>query len=239
MPFPMFDSITVKEIPRLASTSHEAVAGYVGGSWPTYHEIVRLFPSDRHLSIAVNASEDAECLDVESGDAIPAQVPDWVRRQHGRGVRRPCIYSNLSEMGAVKEQLQAAGIPRSAVRLWVADWTYVAHIPEGYDACQWTDHAMGRNLDESLCADDFFDAAHPATVKPKRHRVVKVVKRAKGHLKAVHPKVRASTLAAIAGSVLTGTLTRLHVHISPDEQRAFITALVLVVGWLTPGRSQA
>jgi hypothetical protein len=56
-------------IPKTA----EAVAGYVGGHWPTYNQLVKDFPHAHKLSIAVFASEDADCLDIEKGDATPDQ----------------------------------------------------------------------------------------------------------------------------------------------------------------------
>lgn len=149
----MYDSITVAEIPKNA----EAVAGYVGGNWPTYNSLLKAFPKAHHVSIAVNASEDAMCLDVENGDASPNEAPAWVHRQHERHVERPVIYANLSTMPAVKRALASSNVSRSKVRLWCADWTYSPHIPVGYDACQYSDKALGRNLDVSLCQPGFFN----------------------------------------------------------------------------------
>jgi hypothetical protein len=148
----MFDSVDVGTIPRDA----EAVAGYVGGMWPTFPRLVSQFPHAHRLSIAVNAGEDAECLDIETGDATPAQGPAWVRRQKRRGIHRPVVYANLSTMPAVKAELLRAGILLKEVRLWVAHYTGVPHIPAGFDACQWTDRAFNRNLDQSLCSSNFF-----------------------------------------------------------------------------------
>jgi hypothetical protein len=151
----MYDSITPDTVPP----NPQAVAGYVGGSWPDYNDLVRIFPHAYHLSIAVNAGEDAACLDVETGDASPDQAPAWIERQLARGVWRPCIYANRSVWdGGMYGSLQHYG---ARIRRWVAEWTYQAHIPVGYDACQWTDRAWGRNLDESLCWDTFFQGAHP------------------------------------------------------------------------------
>jgi hypothetical protein len=61
----MFDSVDVATVPN----NPQAVAGYVGGHWPTYNSLVQKFPKSHHLSIAVNSGEDAECLDIENGDA--------------------------------------------------------------------------------------------------------------------------------------------------------------------------
>jgi hypothetical protein len=167
--FVMYDSVTVDEIP----VSAPAVAGYVGGSWPTFHELVPRFPHAHRLSIAVNSGEDADCLDIEKGDATPAEAPAWFHRQRARGVYRPCFYASLSVMPEVIAALANAGIQRHEYRLWVAHYTYVPHIEPGYDACQWTDRALGRNLDESLCVDDFFGKPDPLGVlEPYEHQEV-------------------------------------------------------------------
>lgn len=156
----MFDSIEISQIPAYA----DAVAGYVGGAWPTFSLLASAFPNAHRLSIAISASEDAEALDIETGDATPAQAPGWAKRQQARGVARPVLYANLSTMPAVLSELSAAGIPRSQVRLWSAHYGAGAHIcgpstcghGTAMDGTQWTDTALGRNLDQSLLSADFF-----------------------------------------------------------------------------------
>jgi hypothetical protein len=168
MTIQMFDSVSVGAIPANAP----AVAGYVGGSWPTYLRLVQGFPRAYHLSIAVNAYEDAECLDIECGDATPYEAPAWVKRQLGRGVQRPVVYSSVSSMGAVLGALESDGIRPDAVRLWTAHYTGSPHIctPESCgryglrvtsNATQWTDRALNSNLDESLCDETFFGPPPP------------------------------------------------------------------------------
>lgn len=163
MPITMYDSVTVGTVPA----DPPAVAGYVDGLWPTYEPLVWKFPHARHLSIAVNAGVNAECLDVEQGDASPAQAPEWVRRQLGRGVARPVVYASLSNAQAVLAALEAQGLGRQVVRLWTAHYTNKPHLCSvacgfGFtgtaDATQFTSHALARNLDASLCADSFFPA---------------------------------------------------------------------------------
>lgn len=160
--FRMFDSINLATIPASAG----AVAGYVNGYWPTYNSVVAKWPKAKHLSIAVTSSANAECLDVEPGDATPADAPAWFRRQVQNGVKRPVIYTGLSQARTVIDTLAKAGIPRSAYRLWTAHYTYEAHrcSPEcGFnlnttaDATQFTNKSNGvlDALDESLCAGDF------------------------------------------------------------------------------------
>lgn len=159
-PFTMYDSVNPNEIPPGAV----AVAGYTSGHWPTYPELVRRFPKARKLSIAVNAQHDATCLDVEPGDATNAQAPGWVRRQQRRGVKRPVLYTSVSNAGALLSELQRNGIRRGEVRLWTAHYNRTPHLCSpscGFgmstvaDATQYHDKALGRNLDVSLCAPGF------------------------------------------------------------------------------------
>lgn len=174
----MFDSISVSQIPSDALY----VAGYLNGRWPTYPALKRAFPHAHLLSIAVGAAIDADCLDVETGDATVSQAPNWVKRQIARGVYRPVVYANASTMPVLLAALEAAGIKRKAVRLWSAHYGAGQHICgpgtcdyPGIPACdgtQWTDNALGLDLDESLLLDDFF-APRPAP-HHRRHETVQL-----------------------------------------------------------------
>lgn len=157
----MFDSVSVSQIPLDA----KAVAGYVGGEWITFPVLKKKFPHAWKLSIAVNAFENAECLDVEKGDASPSQAPLWVKKQRSRGVKRPVIYVQISNVNAVLNELAKSGIKRKQVRLWTAHYTYHPHICNkkcgfGFtgkaDATQFTNRALGRDLDESSLVSNFF-----------------------------------------------------------------------------------
>lgn len=220
----MYDSTTVDAIPRDAT----AVAGYVGGNFHTFPTLRRRFRKANKLSIAVNASEDAACLDVEPGDATPGEVVSWVLRQHARGEQRPVIYASRDNMPAVIDALEQHGMSRASVRLWSAHYGAGAHIcgavscGAGFtaDATQWTDKALGRNLDESLLADTFF----PAKTKAK----AKVKLPAKPH-----PKVTAATVAA---GLVTAILGVLHgaglVHLTPAETSSITTAAAGIAGYV-------
>lgn len=160
-PIVMYDAVTVSNIPADAP----AVAGYVGGRFPTFATLVQRFPHAHRLSIAVASTQNAECVDREAGDVPTQLVPGWVKRQQARGIKRPVVYASVSEMAAVLRELAAAGIPRSAVRVWTAHYTFHEHrctsacgfgFTGEADATQWTDRANGRSLDRSLCRPGFF-----------------------------------------------------------------------------------
>lgn len=172
MPTTMFDAIHVDQIPPDAAN----VAGYVNGTWPTYASLEALFPHASRLSITVTAAGDADCLDVEKGDAQPWQAPGWVKRQRERGLWRPMVYCSVSLVNLVLSHLASHGIARHDVRVWSAHYTQKAHIcgPASCaypgleitcDGTQWTSHALGRDLDQSLISDTFF--APPPEPRPE------------------------------------------------------------------------
>lgn len=160
MTITMFDSVDTGLLP-----AGYAYAAYVDGIYANYAAVKGRFLQSDVLSIAVSSASNADCLDIETGDASPESAAAWVTRQLARGTARPCLYADASEMIQVIEAMKAAGIPRSTLRLWSAHYTNSAHIcgpsscgtlPENADGTQWTDTARGINLDESLLLPDFF-----------------------------------------------------------------------------------
>jgi hypothetical protein len=168
----MYDSIDLTQFPA----SVDFAAGYVNGKWPTARELAARYPHAQILTIAVTSGADAGALDIETGDATPADAPGWHKRQRARGAARPCLYANASTMQAgIVPLVQSGAIPRAAVRLWSAHYTEVAHIcgPRScravsidMDGTQWTDRAAGRNLDQSLLLPGFFGAAAAPPPRP-------------------------------------------------------------------------
>lgn len=160
----MYDDVTPSLMPKDA----QAVAGYVGGRWRTYPAIVAGWPKAKHMSIAIAADEDADCLDVEPHDATNAQAAAWIRRQQKLGVRnltKPCVYTYLANAQALVNTLSKAGMKRSSYLLGTAHYTGVEHIcgpncglgfSEKADATQYTDRALGKSLDEWLVGPGFF-----------------------------------------------------------------------------------
>lgn len=167
----MWDDITVSALPTGGSYAY---AGYVDGMWPTYRTLQARFPGHRLLSIAVFSSDNAESLDIERGDATIGEGPGWFERQVARGIWRPVLYTQASNLKALELVMRAHHVPRGSYRLWSAHYTKKAHLcgPKscGYglseaDGTQWTDVAMGINLDRSLLLPSFFDP-RPAPPKP-------------------------------------------------------------------------
>lgn len=229
----MFDSVTPSAIGRLASTSPDAVAGYVDGRYRDIAALERDYPNHRHLSIAVTARDDADCLDIENGDAVPAEAPGWLRRQHARGVARPWLYANTSTWPAVLRYVQLAGIPRGAFVKWRADFDGVQELQGDDDAKQFTDHWQGRNVDASVVRDEILELLGPHTPPKKRPRP-HPVRRPRPSLN-IHPKVKGATGGAALAGLIIAALHALGVsHITAAETSAAGVLGSALAGYLTP-----
>ena len=134
--------------------------------WPTYAQLEKNFPHARLLDITVNAETNANCLDVENGDATIEQAPDWVKRQIARKVYRPCLYTSAGNLRALVATMSAAGVPPLAYRVWSAHYTGQRHLCAPFscgfgvtevDGTQFTSKANGHSLDESVLNPEFFD----------------------------------------------------------------------------------
>src|SRR6185437_8305729 len=149
----------------LLPSGFQAYAGYVDGHFQTYNKLKAKFPGAQLLSIAVFASSDADCLDIETGDATPEQAADWFVRQIKRGVHRPVLYANAFTMREVISVMNTAKVPRNSIRLWSAHYGNGEHIcgPSSCglitisaDGTQWTDQFRGKSVDQSVLNYDFF-----------------------------------------------------------------------------------
>ena len=189
----MYDTITLGTVPP----GPFALAGYTSGYWPTYWPLRRRYPRAHVVSIAVTAANHADCLDVEPGDASPSQVPSWVRGDKSAGFARPCVYSSYWEyVNEIRPILNRAGIGRNQVWEWDANYTYRPHLDRGFDATQYTDRALGRNLDASVVTRSFLSIAQPPLVRPKPP--------------VVHPAARIALLRKLAR--LHGCYVKHHRH---------------------------
>lgn len=158
--FFMYDSVDINTIPA----NPHAVLGYVNGQYANTDELAKRFPHARLLKMSVTGYIAAEGYDLERGDYPPDQAGELHGKAKDGGIWRPCFYAALSNMTAVKTSLAAAGVDRSDVRLLVASWDDVPLVPPGYDGKQFTSRALGRNLDESVLLDTFFQPAKPTDV---------------------------------------------------------------------------
>lgn len=160
----------------LARVATSALAGYAGGTWPTWLGFLNAYGADRPvMSIAINSSEIAHCLDIESGDATNASAVGWVKAAQARGQSFIVLYTSVSNASPLIATLAAAGISREEYWLWTAHY-----VPEhvcshscysGFngqaDATQFSDTAPGP-CDQTVMSEAFYNALLVATglVKP-------------------------------------------------------------------------
>lgn len=151
----MFDGITASEVP-----DGWGVAGYIDGKWPDFAALQLRWPAAAHISIAASAADDAKALDVETGDATPAQAPGWTARQRARGDAYPWVYCNESTWA---EAIYEFTLQRVPVPLWwVARYDGIAVVPPGAIAKQ---HTNTPGYDQSVVAD-YVPGIDPAPKPP-------------------------------------------------------------------------
>jgi len=160
----MWDAITLSNVPAKPF----AIAGYIAGNWPTWFQLAADFPAAHRVSIAIHLGEHAMCGDFEPGDMAPSQAGEWAKQDLAAGFKTPCEYGDLANMPAIKQSLAAAlgARWRSLSLLWLAWYRGIPALISGYDAVQFTDNALGRNLDENTVTLNFLRIAQPPYVPP-------------------------------------------------------------------------
>jgi hypothetical protein len=119
----LYDDIYAGNVPA----GGDLYAGYGDGRYQDAAALAARFPRARVLRITVFASDNqGDVLDVETGDATPAQAPGWVVKRRAAGVE-PWVYMNFSTWGAVRDAFKAAGVPEP--HYWVAQYDHDATIP--------------------------------------------------------------------------------------------------------------
>lgn len=146
----MYDSTAAGDIP----TSAAMVAGYLAPSpWAWTSADWARFPNAVKVRIAVRAAtNDGHVLDVEAGDATPAQAPGWVQMRRAAGAD-PTVYCSASAWPTVKAAFAAAGVTEP--HYWVAAYPGGGRtIPAGAVAHQYADSTTsGGHFDLSVVAD--------------------------------------------------------------------------------------
>lgn len=142
----MYDSITPANIPAGAVL----VAGYADGFYANLSGLAARFPGATVVSIAVHPSTRAQVLDVESGDATPAQAVQWCTQTMADTPNRLLtVYCNTSVWPQARAAFQAAGVAEP--NYWVAAYDGDPTIPAGAVAKQWLGDYQG--YDQSSVAD--------------------------------------------------------------------------------------
>jgi hypothetical protein len=165
----MRDSTVLADIPVHGT---DIVAPYVNGRYAsTLTQVRARFPTAGVAWIDVNGThpENAQILDVEQGDATPAEAALWARARHilHPHAYPPIIYCNRSTLTPVFNAMATVGLKAGAgFRLWIAtlDGTKAVKDMTGVTAVQYAGQAQtGGHYDESIVYDPTWLAA-PAPV---------------------------------------------------------------------------
>ena len=100
------DSVTVSNLP----SGLPLYGAYVNGWYRNYDECRARFPGATVLGISVLAANVGDVLDVELGDATPAQAPGWVAARRAAGHGGPIVYCSLAIWPEVQAAFRSAGI---------------------------------------------------------------------------------------------------------------------------------
>lgn len=150
MPRKFWDSTNPNDIPLAV----DGVMGYENGAYAWPAAAWDRWPKTvAKVRISVNAYENVgDMLDVESGDATPAQAPHWVQLRQGSGLARPTIYMSES----VWPQVQAA-CKGLAVDYVVANYNNNPAIPAGAVGHQYANEPLtGGHYDWTEVVDTWF-----------------------------------------------------------------------------------
>lgn len=235
----MYDSVSAGEIPADA----RAVALYIDGHFANWDQRDRFHHANK-IPITVWGDKRAQMIDCEPGNLNAAQTAALARdiiRERPRD--KPIVYGSRDETAdargtygipAILRELSKLGIHRDQVRVGSAHYGQGPHIcsPRSCgasftaDGTQHTNHALARNLDEWLLADDFFPPPHRRLPRPRMPRPARP-----------HPKTAA---AAGAGALLTAIIAVLHAagvqHITPAESSAAAALAALIAAAIAPKR---
>lgn len=146
-PYALYDSTTPEAIPAKAPA-----AVYATGPYAASEAAVTGHP---HLWIDTQGGDPkANALDVEPGDATPAEAGVWAhQRLDGHGHLYARIYTTIGLWPEVKAAVHALPkVEQHRVKYWIADPTGVPHIVPGSDATQ---YFWGHGFDKSLALPSF------------------------------------------------------------------------------------
>lgn len=140
----MADSVNAAGLPA----GFDLYAGYVNGRYANMAQIERRFPDSKVIGISVTVANNGTVLDVEKGDATPAQAPAWVQMRRQAGII-PWVYCSESVWPAVQQAFSAQGI--APPLYWIAAYPGPGPVLyPGSIAHQWADQGL---YDESVVAD--------------------------------------------------------------------------------------
>lgn len=140
----MYDGVTIGALGRVLSTSSDLVAAYDDGRYDNVDAARKDYPTHKVVTIAIHPTDPGDFLDVEPGCCWPpADAAGWLQERRKAGAKFIGLYGDAATWRALVE---VPGIDLRGVVRWLADQNGIAHIPAGYDGCQYDGSAMDSKL---------------------------------------------------------------------------------------------
>lgn len=146
----LYDSVDPAQIPASANRKGILVAGYDDGAYADMAGMEARFPDALHVDIAVRWQDRGHVLDVENGDATPAEAVKWcTQTMRATPNSELTIYCNASTWPQVRQAFQQAGVHEC--QYWIAEWNGVKDFP--------TDSTGG--VEVRAVAKQYLSLSHP------------------------------------------------------------------------------
>src|SRR6185503_5891979 len=125
----MLDTTDPSPAATFSGLPFDAVAAYVNGIYANYARAKQECGGRKPvLAIDVSGQGVGNTGDFERGDMSPTEAGTWARGRIRAGVKRPIIYTSVSNWSAVMGSLRAVGLSRDDVRIWTAHYTGRSHL---------------------------------------------------------------------------------------------------------------
>jgi hypothetical protein len=133
---------------------------YSAGAFANGTAVKADHPSKLYLGITPTLSNvaGADCLDIENGDATPADAPSFVKSAQPPNLNLPALYASESNIAAINSACSAAGISRDKYYLFQADWNDADSLPAGVDIAQYENTP---EYDKDIAASYVFKGSTP------------------------------------------------------------------------------
>lgn len=155
----MADSVTVADLPD----GFDVYGAYDDGSYANLNAAKARFPDKTVLAFTVFAIDHfGDCLDVENGDATPAQAPGWVQARRAAGHGGPLVYCSEALWPTVKACFDNAKVAQPGYIIAGYPGSVGANLYPGSVGHQWIDRGP---YDESVVAD-YLPGIDPAPSPP-------------------------------------------------------------------------
>lgn len=113
--------------PRMLDGWAGPVQGYVNHRPPWTRADFEAHKAAGYMAISVRRdawwAHVAREIDVETGAALPEDVPGFALLRHHLGYRNAGVYVSLDSWPPVRQALEAAGVGNGLCRVRIADWT--------------------------------------------------------------------------------------------------------------------